>query len=225
MQRGQRPLLVRRRRPHAQLAPRRGQRVGEYERALLRAATPASVPRRGRRRARAAHRHLDRPRSVSSSVSGHVVAPEEARPERPRAVAADEQVHVAHVVGLEHHDRVGRLRVEARPQRPRVRRRRERVEHEASPARLDAGRGTAGCQSTLGASRMLQAPEPEARARRPGPRPPPAHLAAARKGLVYAGSDTNSSDQRPRRSRRPRIADSPTSTRSSGRSASACSVA
>jgi hypothetical protein len=68
-----------------------------------------------------------------------VVAKEQPRPERPRAVARDEAVDVAHVVGLEDRDDGRRASVEPRPNRIAVRRR-DRVEHDDLAAALDAGR-------------------------------------------------------------------------------------
>ncbi|WP_157592669.1 hypothetical protein [Solirubrobacter soli] len=100
-QRGEDASLVQRRVPHAQLAVRRGQRIGEHERALL-----GQVDRRLHHPAAV----VERLQSARELVAGadllelglrDVVAPEQHGPERADAVPAHEQVDVADVVGLE----------------------------------------------------------------------------------------------------------------------------
>jgi len=154
---------VPRRRPDAQLALRRRERVREHERALLgqperRLVPPAPVVERAQ-----AARQLGSRVDALEVGARNVVPPEEVRPERPRAVALDEEVDVADVVGLENHDERRRVRVEALPDLGRLRRLCERVEQRDLAARLDARRGDlrlpAGRRPPVG---VLAPPEPKA---------------------------------------------------------------
>ena len=157
-------LLVPRRRPDAQLALRRGERVGEDERPLL------GEPDR---RLVAAAAVVEREEPARQLVAGldplqlglrNVVPPEEVRPVGAGAVALDEAVDVADVVGLEDHDDGRRARVEALPDLPSVVGRRQRVDEHDLAAGLDAGGGhgrlPVGIRRPVG---MLKAPDPEAR--------------------------------------------------------------
>src|SRR5207249_3951180 len=93
-----------------------------------------------------------------------VVAPEERRPESPRAVAPDEGVDVADVIRLEHDGECRRVRVEPGPDLLRVVGRRERVEHRDLAAGLDARRGDQRPPVVPGRPvGMLEPPDPEAR--------------------------------------------------------------
>ena len=100
----------------------------------------------------------------SSSVSRNVVAEEQPRPEGARPVALDEDVDVAHVVGLEDRDDGRRARVDPRPERRVILGRRDRVEQHDLAARLDAGAGDRrrplGVRGPVG---VRQAPDPHAR--------------------------------------------------------------
>jgi hypothetical protein len=97
---------VPRRRPDAQDPVRRRHGVGEHQRALLgqqdgRLHRAAPVVLRLQPSGQLAP-GLDRPQLNAR----HAVAPVELRPVRRGAVPAHEQVHVAHVIGLEHDDRL-----------------------------------------------------------------------------------------------------------------------
>ena len=76
--------------------------------------------------------------------AGDVVAPVELRAERPRAVPAHEEIHVADVVGLHDHDRLRRQSLDALPDLCGARGRRERVQEDADAARLHTERGDLG---------------------------------------------------------------------------------
>ena len=123
----ERALLVPGRRPHAQRSAEAAHGVGEDEGALLGQVERASPWRRARRTAPAGRRAARRRAGPARARCAGCVAPEELRAERARAVPAHEEVHVAHVVGLHDHDRVGLQRLDAPPGLRGARRRRERV--------------------------------------------------------------------------------------------------
>ena len=110
-QRWQRSFLVRRARPDAKLALRRRQRISEDEGALL---------RQPERRLVAAPAVVEGDESAGELAVGldgvqlalrDIRSPEKPRAECARAVAADEKIDVAHVIGLEHDDEGGRARI------------------------------------------------------------------------------------------------------------------
>src|SRR5438046_10156873 len=68
------------------------------------------------------------------------MAPEEAGPERARVVALNEEVDVAHMIRLEHHDERRRGLVEPRPDLARVGRWCERIEQRDLSSRRHARR-------------------------------------------------------------------------------------
>src|SRR5438067_6775819 len=127
--RRQSSLLMPGRRPDAQLTVRRRQRVGENEGALLgnperRLVATASVVE-GDEAAGKLAAGLDR----FEVGLRDIVAPEEARAERARAVAAYEQIDVADVIRLENDSGCRRARVEPLPDLGRLGRS-ERIENE-----------------------------------------------------------------------------------------------
>jgi hypothetical protein len=128
-ERGHDSFLVPGRRPDAKLAPALGQGVGEDERALLgeperRLVPAAAVVERDQAAGQLASR-FDR----LELRLGNVVAPEEARSERPGAVAIDDQVDASDVVRLEDGRHRRRPGIEPRPYLLCARTGEERVEH------------------------------------------------------------------------------------------------
>jgi hypothetical protein len=159
---GERPFLVPGCRPDPELAARCGQPVGEDEGALLRQPqrrlVPATPVIKGDE---AAWKLVARPDRLELGL-GDIGAPEKLRPERSGAVAANEEVDIANVIGLEDGDDRRWPRVEPGPDLPRVVRWRERVEERDLTAGLDAGLGDHLFPAQAGLPvGVLEPPDPE----------------------------------------------------------------
>jgi hypothetical protein len=136
---GQRPLLMRGRRPDTQFAPRRGQRVGENECALL------GQPKRRLVAAPSVVECDDPSRKPAAGLDelqvslGDVFTKKEARAKRAGIIAADEQIDVPNVIRLENSDGSWWASVKALPELDRILGRSERIEDQYLATGLDAG--------------------------------------------------------------------------------------
>jgi hypothetical protein len=130
---------MRGRRPDSQFAPRRGQRVGENEGALL------GQPKRRLVAAPSVVECDDPSRKLAAGLDelqvslGDVLAKEEARAKRAGFIAADEQIDVPNVIRLENSDDSWWASVKAVPELDRVLGRSERIEDQYLATGLDAG--------------------------------------------------------------------------------------